>query len=323
MNNNNIDSGNLTFTVNLAIEAHSIARYLSQGIANEEKAKQVSHNSLAVYALDYYLNCLGFETDWPNSHSHNSLDVTLMDVADLIVTDMGEYIGKLECRPVLQGAEYLEIPYDVWEERIGYVAIQLDSDLRQAEIIGYTKEPRERVNLNDLLSLENFIYDLTDRTVVRLRKWLEGIFNAEWQSVEQLSIPETFNVSSKSRRSPNLAFRGFRFKNGESRTKTKSIIRSQEIDLGLEELSLVLVVDIISEEGKDLDILIQVIALENLLLPEGTKIIIQDELGSPDLEVISSGKDNCIECNFAAELGEKFQVTVSYKDSKKTINFES
>jgi hypothetical protein len=46
--------------------------------------------------------------------------------------------GKLECRPVQPDTEIVYVPEEVWEERIGYIAVQLDASLQEATLWGFT-----------------------------------------------------------------------------------------------------------------------------------------------------------------------------------------
>src|SRR4028119_1342757 len=96
----------LTFTVPLTLEAHRIAQQFHKHQSNPKKAKQVYLNTLAVYAVNFYLNCLGIETAHSASDSWNPAMRTLANIADLEVRDL----GKLECRPVLPEAKICDVP---------------------------------------------------------------------------------------------------------------------------------------------------------------------------------------------------------------------
>lgn len=99
----------LTFSVSLALSARSKAKQFGSEQSNPQKATQVYYNTLAVYAVNFYLQCLGFETDLDNSDSWNQLMRSLMDVADLEVKNY----CKLECRPVLASAVCYVPPADI------------------------------------------------------------------------------------------------------------------------------------------------------------------------------------------------------------------
>jgi len=300
----------LTFGVPLSIEAHTIAQECSRGIPNNLKRQQVYLNTLAVYAVDNYLQCMGFETDWKASDSHNNLAIKLMNVADLEVKS----IGKLECRPVLPKAEVCEIPPEVWEDRVGYVAVLLDPALKEATILGFTMQAAAEVSLNQLQSLSDFLLYLSELEVVKsLQKedssslvkighWLDGVVDAGWQTIDHLLNPQQL---------------GLAFRNAVSMT------RGQKIDLGvLDKISVALVVKIASESEGEVDILTQVYPVGQNVLPEGVKLSISDESGEALLDVTSRDEDNWIQLEFSAELGEKFQIVVAYGDSSQTGEFE-
>lgn len=50
----------LTFTVNLALEAHAKAKQFRSHASNPQKAKQIYLNTLAVYAVNFLLTVSGF-----------------------------------------------------------------------------------------------------------------------------------------------------------------------------------------------------------------------------------------------------------------------
>lgn len=301
----------LTFSVSLSKEAHGIAQEYSQSISNPDQRQQVYLNTLAVYAVDNYLQCMGFETDCQGSDSHDFLVIQLMNVADLKVKNL----GKLECRPVLPKAEVCEIPPEVWEDRVGYVAVQFNSDLKEAKILGFTPQAEAEVPLNQLQSLENFLLYLSELEIdkspqdedlsilVKIGQWLDGFVDASWQTIENLLNPQQLGLAFKS---------------------AVSMTRGQKIDLGmhLEQISVALVVKIAAGSGLEVDILTQVYPVGNHLLPEGVKLNIIDNLGENVLEVISRDEDNWIQLEFSAELGEKFQIMVAYGESQQTKMFE-
>jgi hypothetical protein len=300
----------LNFSVPLSFEAHSIAQELVSEISNQEKRQQVYLNSLTVYAVNYYLRCMGFETDYSEGDSRNPFAVQLMNVADLIVQD----IGKLECVPVLADAEVGEITPE-WQDRIGYVFVELNDSLKEAKILGFTPKAVFKVDLNQLESLENFLVYLTELEVVEskqaektsniinFRHWLNGIVDVGWQTIDELLKPQQL---------------GLAFKN------ELSITRGQKIDLGmhLDKISVALVMKVMSEnEGEEVDILTQVYPIGKMALPSGIKLIIGDETGEAS-EVVSRKDDNWIQSEFSAESGERFNITIVYGDSEVMKEFE-
>lgn len=126
----------LMFTVYLAREAHQLAEHFSQGQAEFEKAEQSYLNTLAVYAVNFYLQCLGFKTDFFVNKSRDSTRHSWLKFADLFVKDK----GKLECRYVLPGSAFVEFPQEALSDRIGYVAVEINDSMKEATLLGFTKQ---------------------------------------------------------------------------------------------------------------------------------------------------------------------------------------
>lgn len=307
----NCTTDELSFVVSLSFEAHSIAQECSKNIP-KEKVQQVYINSLAVYAVDNYLRCMGFNPDWENSYSRNNLAIQLMNVADLEVKN----IGKLECRPVLVNEEKVEIPAEVSDDRIGYIAVQFDSNLKAAKILGFTHNYATEIPINQLQSLEDFLMYLTECEVVKshqteaklvtvkIGEWIDGVVDAAWEKLDRLLTPQQLGVAFKSE---------------------ISVTRGQKIDLGiqLDKISLALVLKVTPENNSyEVSILTQLHPFQGITLPEGVKLIISDESGEVVLEQESREDDNWIQSAFDVELGEKFRVGVSYKENSVEREFE-
>ena len=217
----------LTFTIPLSFEAHSLAEQYRQQHTQPQKAKQVYLNTLAMYAMDFYCRCMGFETDWETSDTKNPLMQKFLDVADLNVERFGQLIGKLECRPVLPDAEVLEVPPEAWDDRIAYVAVQLNQSLKQAVVLGFAPSAAHQqgiIPLGKLRSLADFPAYLSEISqvpeespalsqqtqhspqLVNLRNWLEDIFEAGWRTIDEVFVTREVNLVPEFRGSTR--FRG-------------------------------------------------------------------------------------------------------------------
>ncbi|WP_250126490.1 DUF1822 family protein [Chroococcidiopsis sp. CCMEE 29] len=130
-------SGSRSSTFKVPIGKEAVDRALEfqkQHGHNHTRAERVYLNTLAVSAVDAFLHRLEIETALADSNSQEVVCQVLMDVADLEIPNL----GQLECRPVLPGADAVSIPPEVWSERIGYVAVQLDDSLQEATLLGFT-----------------------------------------------------------------------------------------------------------------------------------------------------------------------------------------
>ena len=304
----------LTFTVSLALSARSKAKQFASEQSNPDKAKQVYYNTLAVYAVNFYLQCLGFETDLDKSDSWNPVMRSLMDVADLEIKDY----GKLECRPVLASA-VCYVPPEVWSERIGYVAVQLNESFTEATLLGFTEKVGiQEFSVSELRSLDDlpkYIKDLDLRkkatlpapALTNLRKWLEGNCETGWQSFEVL-----FDTKSLAYRKP---------------PKADKIRRAKSIDLGeLVAKHPIVVVNLTPKTNPTRSIQnvvrVQVRHLEYENLPEDLKLIVVDESGKTFFEISAGSSDKIIQTKpFSGQPGERFTVKVVLGETCFTENF--
>jgi Protein of unknown function (DUF1822) len=276
------------FTVALSPNAHEIARQSVKGISSQVKAKQVYANTLAVYTVDYYLQCLGFNPNWLDSASRNPLLIKLMNIADLEIKD----IGRIECIPILANQIECDIPAESANERVGYIPVRISEDLTEATILGFTTQKSGMIKLNELSSLESAIEYLTNLeqpTIARLREWLNGLVDSTWEPLDRVLNPTQLR----------LRYRG-------------AVNRGQKIDLctlnGI--IGSTLVVDIkATQSTQELDVLVQVYPTQENELPDGVTLTISDELETTMIAISKSG-DNWIQLNFTAVFNEEFTVKV-------------
>jgi len=115
-----------------------IARQFANQQPTPEKQAEVYLNTLAISAVNDYMQMMDIPTDLKASDSWNPAIRLYTDVADLTLTGL----GRLECRPVkvddLQKLTYY-LPPDVPEDRIGVVVVAIDDRDRQATLLGFAK----------------------------------------------------------------------------------------------------------------------------------------------------------------------------------------
>jgi hypothetical protein len=258
-----------------------------------------------VYAVDFYLRCLGLQTDVEQSDSRNPICLQFMDVADLLV----KQLGKIECRPVLPEARVCKIPPEVREGRIGYVAVKLDRSLKSATILGFTTTAVAEVPLEQLRSLAEFPEYLnqirqvasTHKTAVNLRKWFENAFEEGWQAVETI-------LGTKQ----NLAL-----VREATRIHSKvNVKRAKMLDLGIElgEKSVVLAIAIFQNGDETIEVLVQVHpSRSQTYLPPNLRLTMLDETNEVlQPEVRSRSQDNYIQLKrFNGQTGDRFRIQIA------------
>jgi hypothetical protein len=305
-----------TFTVPLSSSAHAQATQFFRQQSNPVKAKQVYLNTLAVSAVNFYLRCMGIQTDWEASSSCNPVMQSLMDVGDLEVTGL----GKLECRPVLPNTAIVCIPPEVGSDRIGYVAVQFDQSLREATLLGFTTTVPEdgELPISRLRSLDDLLEHLRHlrqsepvEVRINLSQWFENCFEVGWQSLKALLGTDTENLA-------------YSFRNASELSGTR-VVRAKLIDMGLElgSQAVALMVAITPESEQKVGVLVQVHpALGETYLPPNLRLGLLSKLGETLQEVRSRSQDNYIQLKrFRGLSGECFNIQVAFGDASVTEKF--
>jgi len=306
----------MTFTVPLVQSAHRISKQFSQQQSNQKKVKQVYLNTLAVSAVNFYLRCMGIQTDWKASDSCDPVMQAMMDVADLEIPNH----GKLECRPVLPDTQLIYIPPEVWSDRIGYIAVQFDQSLKEATLLGFSETVSvEELPLSQLRSLGDLPEHLSHirqaksvKIRVNLSQWFHNLFEAGWQSLE--TVLDTTDQE-------NFAF-SFR---SDSRLAEAIVKRAKLIDMGLQlgNQAVALLVAITEDSEQRVEILVQVHpARGETYLQPNLKLVLVSDSGLVLQEVQSRSQDNYIQLKrFRGLREEHFNIQVALSDAIVTETF--
>jgi Protein of unknown function (DUF1822) len=106
---------------------------------------------LAVYAADWYLQCLQFETQHDRSEDWWIQYLSKSAALEIVV------IGKLECIPVTGNSATATLSKDLEIDRVGYLFVCLNEALTSAEIIEFMPKYSEIVRLDRLQSTDDLI----------------------------------------------------------------------------------------------------------------------------------------------------------------------
>jgi len=329
----------------IAQAARDTAEAFAQEQPTPEKAEQVRLNTLAVSVVNDYLQMMGIATDLSVSDSWNRIMRLCADVADLEVSG----VGRLECRPVKLHREFCPIPPEVWEDRVGYVVVQIDEPFQEASILGFVPTAAvEALPLDQVRSPEDLLdhlyqlklatapqttpqstpQDTLAQSAARLRvnlsQWFEGMFEAGWQTVDSLLNPSEL--------SPAFAFRGAdvaaRPESGSGIRRVKLLNMGQASDSSSQtDQALALITEIQAEESPSspdtplTNIRLQVHPLNQPTLPEGVQLFVLDESGAVFLEAVSRPMDNYIQLQFSGSSGELFGVEVAFGEVRVAEQF--
>jgi hypothetical protein len=306
----------LTLGVPLTLRGHHAAQLFYQQHSDPQKAKQVYLNTLAIDAVNSYLSWLGITTDLSAGDSWNPAVQALADVADLVIPGQ----GKLECRPVLPEASVCDVPPEVWADRMGYVAVQLDADLKTATLVGFAASvDREAVPLEQLQSIAVLLEHLKPQIEplkqrVALGQWLQGQFTSGWQTVEELFEPQ-----------PMLSFRSASLPtdpatfNMTRRGKLLKLTPQAEGDLS--HAQVILVIEVILGDLSQVDIRVKLCPdRHSTYLPEDLEVRVLDE---QDVAVMQahSRQTELLQLKFQGTVGEQFSVETVLNNTRMVETF--
>ena len=321
-------------SIKLTISDRLHAQEFSQQQSRAEKAQQVYKNTLAVAAVNTYLQCLGWITSLKTSDSWNYLMQTLMDTADL---ELPNY-GKLECRPVEPTQDVMVIPEEVTQERVAYIAVGIEEAQNSAKLLGFTTETTASVipltSLQAIAELPNYLeqyhYRLVNqrKALPKLSSWLVGSIEAGWQTWEKFLAVQP-NLEFLAAPEEKLSFRSFASqvsseKNLAKETLTTGISRVKLWNLGHPDncIDIALVISLSSATMNDLEVSVKVCPTnEHHYLPSGLLIQILDETQQPVLQAHTKSTNEAIEFFLSGEIGEFFSIQAIFDDAIKTESF--
>ncbi len=311
---------NFALTLPITQAARRTAQEFAHQQPTPEKAEQVLLNTLSVWVVSDYLDLMSIPTDKNVSDSWNPVVRLCADVADLELPG----VGRLECRPVRLYQQMCYIPPETWEERVGYVIVQVDESLLEAKLLGFVRSvatpelPLSQLQpLEDLLEHLGQLKQIPVRTSVNLRSWFAGIFEAGWQSVESLWNEPQLRPAYAFRNRDTVEEKPHDHKEALSR-------RAKLIDLGIEIANqpVILIVEVRHEADQQTSIRLQLRFTGNqiYLLPK-VQMTVLDQSGAVFLEAQARGADNFIQLQFRGEPEEQFSVRVGLNDTSLTENF--
>ncbi|HSF75519.1 MAG TPA: DUF1822 family protein [Microcoleus sp.] len=153
-----------TYLLQIPLEqtARNFALQFASEQANPQKGKRVYFNTLAVWAVNYFLEWMEMETDIDSGDSWNPAMRAVWDVGDLVLPG----IGKIECCPVQLGESAISLP-EVRENRIAYIVVQFAEPFDKVKLLGFIpavdiQEETKEISLTNLKPVEE-LWDYLDR----------------------------------------------------------------------------------------------------------------------------------------------------------------
>ncbi len=322
-----------------------------------QKKETVRLNTLAVLAVHDYLELMAIETELQESDSWNPVVRLCEDVGDLMVSGL----GKLECRPLLPDSvnrRIYHLPPEVCSDRIGYVVVEINNDLKRSTLLGFTPMVvNDELPLTQLQPLTDLLEHLESLTQpqVNLSQWLNNIFPSSWQEIEAIFSLEPEPTTSPEENQPSSKLGKWlesivdAGKNiwadlsGSQRPELQSagafrsltpvnnllpeceLMRAKLIDLGVQlgSQNVVLLLALTQEPDQKLRLIVQMYPVpEEEYLPSDLKLALLSESGEAIQEVTSRTQDRGIQLKpFKIPQNTNFKLEMSLGDFSLTETF--
>jgi len=302
---------------------HQTASTFARQQPTPAKAEHVRLNTLSVLVVQNYLQLMEIPTDLTVSDSWDAVMRVCLDVADLEVPG----VGRLECRPVQPNRDRCLVPAETWEDRVGYVVVQIDESASEAQILGFVPSvSEEEVLLNQLRSPEDLLDHLdqlrqvrtavseatparVERVLTDLGNWLQSTLQEGQQAIAQgwQMVDQVLNQSALS---PAYAFR---------RAGT-SVRRAKRVQLG--GVTVALIVEVQVETDYQTDIRLQLHPVDDQMnLPTGLQMAVLDVDDQVVIDAQATGAEDFLELQIDGASGEEFSVQLRLNSFEDTQAF--
>lgn len=293
---------------------------VAQRVASQSQVAAVQTklylNSLALQAATIYFQGLELPMS-PKLADSDQAGWSLMTGSfDLHLTGL----GSLECCAVLPGVTHAAISPESWENRIGYLIVEIDEHDRAAKILGFVKSANDRleVPLSEIESLDSLLdyleaLEQNNSLASRLSQWLQAAELAAmkgWQLIEESLAP----------RNPQLAVRSLPITSNQLRFK-RSLIISQDPAA----LDLVLALRPMSDRKVGVTISLRS-QLPNQAFPEDLAVtMITDDNDQAPINLTPNATSKTTNGDliaFSGSPGDRFSVLITTGDYTYSESFE-
>lgn len=312
-------------TLMITAQDHAAAQAFYACHQDTQKGRQVYLNTLAVRVVERYLKYFGIQADLSESVSYDVITQQLLNTAALHIPN----IGDVECRPVLAEATSVYVPEEVQSDRLGYVAVQLNSALDSACLLGFlAKASQVQVPLNALEPLDalldtleqaslmveanpsEFVDPFTWEGPIPIKEWftrkVTELVNTGWQTLEALESL----VAPEARMELAYQVRG-----------AVATARGKLVDVEKGKEHVVLVVGFQEPEPPKTKISVEVYPTgTHIYLPKDLELMVLDETGIAVMQA-QARSNKKIQMDFSGKSGEEFSVKLAMGEFSMTEAF--
>lgn len=188
-----IDQPSNSPDLSMPLPVGKIARRRARTYADQyfiPDTREIYLNTLSVLIADTYFQMLNFQTNLIRAERWNAAYRLWGEATELELVGL----GNMECRTVWAGQTIIILPPDTWDDRIGYLFIEIAASEKVAKLVGFLpasslRTPEAEVIINDLQSIDqmiDYLIDLENSSPVThqttyLRSWLNNIYRMDWE----------------------------------------------------------------------------------------------------------------------------------------------
>ena len=296
-------------TIILDRHAHHYAEQFASEQATLEKGEQVYLNTLSVYAVHTYLKSFSLKTALLQSDCWHPGLRAMSNVADLILPEF----GKLECRWVLPREEFISIPTEAREDRLGYIFLLFTEELDRVKLLGFI--PGEEINpetesiaLSQLKPIDSFFDTIyRSKAKVNLSRWFTDLFSQDWQPVESLML--------------GRMVRGLSINSSATSISRGKILSLQRTTL---EKQIILVLTVTYKSTINMKICPQIYPVDvRDNLPPGLLVKVLDKSGNVLAEAETHSVYDWVKLEFNCQRGDDFDVQIIWEEVKLLEQFRT
>jgi hypothetical protein len=312
MNDTNISH----FTIALDRSAHRSAANFAAKQTSPTKGRRVYLNTLAVAAVQRYLNCVCVDIDLSHGYAWKPEFHSIMNVADLVIPN----VGRIECVPILPDVCEVILAPETMDDRIGYVAVQFSEDLTSVDLLGFVAKPEGGIiKIDRLQPLDDLLDLIYVERMNNLSEFLNGILGIGWEPIESLIID---------RNNTNPTSGEFALRNTLTNTPYESIREfntGKIIDLRakIADIPLLLLIGLNHEPDGRINVRARLHSAGRVpVLPPNLKLILQNADGEVLSQVQYPEAMNFIQLqSFKLKSGTQFKIQVALDDHSFTELF--
>ena len=177
-----------------ATDRQFVKRIAVQSRCPQPRLQKLIPNLLAVRAVSHWLDIYGIAYDWQQSYCVNPLIHLGDEVADLYLTGL----GRLECRAIAKGSPTVRIPPEVWDDRLGYLIVEIDDHLEAGQLVGFVESVQtESIAVKQFQPLETLFSVVAAaefRATVPIPETIQTTFSAVASTIQRWVTTATANA---------------------------------------------------------------------------------------------------------------------------------